>query len=204
MSADGERGHVWGINVLSTYILVCLGTGILNALLMLHQVKELAELLQRSPEGLPFSPRVVYTGSRAACAAALGDPESYDYQLIEHPHSYGASKYLAELVMTQLDRELSAAHGGDSPEEKKHGGHVTHAEHRPVRCVVSEPGCILSGLFDNGFGGGWWRTFIKFWYGLTFYLVRASRGASPPNSHSRRSVSSSDLANTRWTPPTAL
>lgn len=115
---------------------------------------------------------MVYTSSRAACAAALGDPESYDYQLLEHPHSYGASKYLAELVMTQLDREFGVSHA-EGADDKSHGGHITHAEHRPVRCVISEPGCILSGLFDNGFGGGWWRTFIKFWYGLAFYLVRA-------------------------------
>lgn len=144
-------------------------------------MKELAELLQRSPEGLPFSPRVIYTSSRAACAEALGDPKSYDYQLIEHPHSYGASKYLAELVMTQLDRELAASTTSQAVEDnRKHGHyHADGAEHRPVRCVISEPGCILSGLFDGGFGAGWYRTFMKFWYGLAFVFVSDALNVLP-------------------------
>jgi 3-keto steroid reductase len=154
-SADGERGRVWGVNVLAPYIIA----------------KELAPLLRKSPKSLPFEPRVVYTSSIEAEAEALNETPTDDYQLLEYKTSYRPSKYMGDLVMTQLDTQLSTGE-------------------RPVRCLIAEPGCVATNIAVAGLGAWQWLVNIK-WicYWLSFYLahllgsphhpVWASDGALP-------------------------
>ncbi|TXT03867.1 hypothetical protein VHUM_04290 [Vanrija humicola] len=155
-SADGERGRVWGINVLAPYILS----------------KELAPALRASPKTLPYDPRIVYTSSIEAEAEGLKANPLDDIQLLQYAESYRASKYMGDLVVTQLDAEL-----GNDPE-------------RPVRVISAEPGCVATNIAVSGFGAWQWLVQLK-WacYWLAFYLaylcgsphhpVWASDGAAP-------------------------
>ncbi|BEJ16456.1 hypothetical protein CspHIS471_0510610 [Cutaneotrichosporon sp. HIS471] len=154
-SADGERGRVWGVNVLAPYIIA----------------KELAPMLRKSPKTLPIEPRVVYTSSIEAEAEALSASPKDDYQLLEYTTSYRPSKYMGDLVMTQLDTQLSR-------------------DERPVRCLIAEPGCVATNIAVAGLGAWQWLVNLK-WicYWLSFYLahllgsphhpVWASDGALP-------------------------
>ncbi|RSH85207.1 hypothetical protein EHS25_005014 [Saitozyma podzolica] len=138
LTADGERGKVWGVNVLAGYILV----------------KELAPMLQRSPHTLPFPPRVIYTSSATAKYDAVKAELVHDYQLVQHEATYKLSKYLGDLVMCQLDRELG---GGE----------------RSVRCLTADPGAVATSIFDRGFGPWlWFQRIMKFFYWLAFALTR--------------------------------
>ncbi|KAJ9103058.1 hypothetical protein QFC21_002480 [Naganishia friedmannii] len=95
MSADGERGGVWGVNVLSTYILA----------------KELHSHLQKSPSSLPTTPRVIYVSSARADPRFLPPIPADDPQLVDTLESYDASKYVAELVTSALDWEFAQRPG---------------------------------------------------------------------------------------------
>ncbi|KAL1409849.1 3-keto-steroid reductase [Vanrija albida] len=154
-SADGERGRVWGINVLAPYILS----------------KELAPALRASPKSLPYDPRIVYTSSIEAEAEGLNPSPLDDIELLTYESSYRASKYMGDLVVTQLDAELGA---GD----------------RPIRVISAEPGCVATNIAVSGLGAWQWLVQLK-WacYWLSFYLaylfgsphhpVWASDGAAP-------------------------
>lgn len=154
-SADGERGKVWGVNVLAPYILA----------------QELAPLLRKSPSTLPFQPRIVYTSSIEAEAESLSSTPKDDYQLLSYEGSYRASKYMGDLVMTQLDAQLGT---GDAP----------------VRCLIAEPGCVATNIAVAGLGAWSWLVNIKwicywlsFWFanliGSTHHPVWATSAALP-------------------------
>lgn len=98
-SRDGERGSVWGVNVLAPYLLA----------------KELAVLLRASPRALPFEPRVVYTSSIEADAEGLKANPLDDYQLLTYAESYRASKYMGDLVFTALDRDAELGQAAERP-----------------------------------------------------------------------------------------
>ncbi|WWD20640.1 hypothetical protein CI109_105116 [Kwoniella shandongensis] len=141
MSSDGERGMVWGVNVFAQYILI----------------RELIPLLRRSPESLPFSPRVVYTSSLTAWMSRLHEKPLDDYQLLDYEKSYSASKYMGDLVMCQLDREYNP------PNTKERG----------VRIFTVDPGAVTTSLTRAGFGTNKFLIQIKvFLYYWSFYLCR--------------------------------
>ncbi|OWZ66649.1 hypothetical protein AYX15_02117 [Cryptococcus neoformans] len=143
-SADGERGLVWGTNVLAPYIMA----------------RELLPMLRRSPPGLPFAPRVVYTSSGTATLSKLNNHPLDDYMLLNYDESYGASKYMGDMVMLQLDREFN-------DENTKRDGD------RGVRVLTIEPGCVATNFFNAGLGAwAWWIKFKWFWYWLSFYICR--------------------------------
>ncbi|BEI79618.1 hypothetical protein CcaverHIS002_0101470 [Cutaneotrichosporon cavernicola] len=139
-SADGERGRVWGVNVLAPYIIA----------------KELAPMLRKSPKTLPFEPRVVYTSSIEAEAEALSANPKDDYQLLEYTTSYRPSKYMGDLVMTQLDTQLSL-------------------DERPVRCLIAEPGCVATNIAVAGLGAWQWLVNLKW---ICYWLSRSTSHTS--------------------------
>jgi NAD(P)-dependent dehydrogenase (short-subunit alcohol dehydrogenase family) len=130
-------------------------------------VKELAPMLQRSPHTLPFPPRVIYTSSATAKYDAVKAELVHDYQLVQHEATYKLSKYLGDLVMCQLDREL----GGE----------------RSVRCLTADPGAVATSIFDRGFGPWlWFQRIMKFFYWLAFALVSDSDQTRPDRSQRQR------------------
>ncbi|WVQ73233.1 hypothetical protein IAR50_002799 [Cryptococcus sp. DSM 104548] len=162
---DGERGLVWGTNVLAPYIMV----------------KELVPLLRRSPVDLPFSPRVIYTSSGTAWYSKLAENPLDDYMLLDYPNTYGASKYMGDLAMTVLDKEY-----GEGTVETGSGGE----KDRVVRVLAVDPGCVATNFFAAGLGTiMWWAKIKMFFYWCSFYLARlvgspyhpvyASEGALP-------------------------
>ncbi|WVW80930.1 hypothetical protein I302_102921 [Kwoniella bestiolae CBS 10118] len=154
MSADGERGLVWGTNVLAPYIMA----------------KELIPLLRRSPPSLPFQPRIIYTSSCTSSSSKLSSEPLNDYQLIEYEKSYSASKYMGDLIMVQLDKQ----YGSPSPSTStasvdQEGGE----KERPVRVFTADPGCVATNFFMNGLGLVlWWAHFKFFFYHWSFVLCR--------------------------------
>lgn len=142
LSADGRRGGVWGVNVLSAYILV--SPGFLNSegsssLTDVEQAQELRSHLLRSPASLPLQPRIIYVSSSRAAPEFLPQPDpTCDPQLLTTVESYDASKYVGDLVVSELDREFA---GGSKRDEKN-----AH-EARSVRCVVVDPGVVWTSLF---------------------------------------------------------
>ncbi|ORY29655.1 hypothetical protein BCR39DRAFT_531477 [Naematelia encephala] len=148
MSADGERGMPWGINVFAPYILA----------------RELEPMLRRSPASLPHSPRIVYTSSVTSTPDALKPDTMSDYQLLTYNDGvryshYKASKYMAEIIMVQLDQEFATR-----PETK--------GEHQ-VRCLTADPGCVPTDIFREAWGGEHWiAEFLFIGYWITFYLAR--------------------------------
>lgn len=115
------------------------------------QTKELQPLLAASPRQLPFDPRVVYTSSIEAEADGLKPKPLDDPELLTYESSYRASKYMGDLVMTQLDRDLSPS---------------------GVRCLIAEPGCVSTNIAVSGLGAWQWLVKIK-WacYWLSFWLA---------------------------------
>jgi hypothetical protein len=118
-------------------------------------------MLQRSPKSLPFDPRIVYTSSLTALYKTLKPDPLDDYQLLTYGRdfrysSYSSSKYLGDLLMVQLDKDLGIEDG---------------SYERPVRCLAAEPGCVYSGLFSafGSFKPIEWLFKNSYW--LTFYLV---------------------------------
>ena len=174
MSADGERGHVWGINVLAPYIMA--SVHLLNTQLgfkgsdhLALQIKELAPLLHMSPSSLPFPPRIIYTSSLSATANSLKSDPLNDYQLLSYSHPYGmgnypASKFMGDLVMVQSDREL--------------GGH-TDQKQSPLRCLIAEPGVIATGIFDNGLAP-WNKPLQTFLWAAQWAMFFLVRSIAPP------------------------
>lgn len=113
----------------------------------------------------------MYTSSIEAEAESLNESPKDDYQLLHYATSYRPSKYMGDLVLTQLDKQLSA---GD----------------RPVRCLIAEPGCVATNIAVAGFGAWQWLVNIKwicYWFAFYFaYLIGsphhpvwASDGAFP-------------------------
>lgn len=96
---------------------------------------------------------MVYTSSIEAEAEGLNTAPLGDYQLLTYEESYRASKYMGDLVMLQLDRELGT-------------------EERPIRCISAEPGCVATNIAVAGFGAWQWLVQIK-WvcYWLAFYVA---------------------------------
>lgn len=124
------------------------------------KARELLPMLRRSPPGLPFAPRVVYTSSGTATLSKLNNHPLDDYMLLNYDESYGASKYMGDMVMLQLDREFN-------DENTKRDGD------RGVRVLTIEPGCVATNFFNAGLGAwAWWIKFKWFWYWLSFYIVR--------------------------------
>lgn len=119
-------------------------------------------MLCRSPPGLPFAPRVVYTSSGTATLSKLNNHPLDDYMLLDYDQSYGASKYMGDMAMIQLDREFN-----DETTKKDD-------DNRGVRVLTIEPGCVATNFFNAGLGAWvWWIKFKWFWYWLSFYIVRA-------------------------------
>ncbi|KAK8850457.1 hypothetical protein IAR55_004375 [Kwoniella newhampshirensis] len=144
-SADGERGMVWGTNVFAPYVMI----------------RELVPLLRRSPHTLPFAPRVIYTSSLTARASKLNEHPLDDFQLLDYPHTYSASKYMADLVMVQLDQEYGQPSGEALSDE------------RPVRIFTVDPGCVTTNLGRANFGSIALLVKLKFFlYWLAFYICR--------------------------------
>ncbi|KAJ9118010.1 hypothetical protein QFC24_006282 [Naganishia onofrii] len=133
MSADGERGGVWGVNVLSTYILA----------------KELHSHLQKSPQSLPTTPRVIYVSSARADPRFLPPTPAEDPQLVNTRESYDASKYVAELVTSALDWEFAQRPG------------------QAVRCLRVDPGVVYTGMFKP-----FLPLLLEWCMVLTFYISR--------------------------------
>ncbi|KAL7423938.1 3-keto-steroid reductase [Cryptotrichosporon argae] len=130
-TVDGERGKVWSVNVLSTYILAT----------------ELAPLLRTSPASLPIEPRVVYTTSLEAVPSVLPADVKDDPELLREPNSYRASKYLANLVMCQLDRTLNGLDGvSGQPSPAPAAAAKPEQPAREIRCLCAEPGIGLTAI----------------------------------------------------------
>ncbi|WWC92215.1 uncharacterized protein L201_007169 [Kwoniella dendrophila CBS 6074] len=147
-SSDGERGIVWGTNVLAPYIMV----------------KELIPLLRRSPLNLPFEPRIIYTSSLTSSFSKLSikDPLN-DYQLLQYEKSYSASKIMFDLIMVQFDKEYGSSTKNENDNENE----------RQVRCFTTDPGCVCTNFFSSGMGVIlWWANVKFFFYWLSFYLCR--------------------------------
>nr|ODN93991.1 3-keto sterol reductase [Cryptococcus depauperatus CBS 7841] len=143
MSSDGERGLAWGTNVLAPYIMA----------------RELLPLLRNSPTNLSVSQRIVYTSSGTALFSKLQQLPLDDHMLLSYPKSYGASKYMGDLVMLQLDRELN------SP--------AIDQNEREVRVLTVDPGCVATNFFNAGLGEwSWLQNFLWFWYWTAFYVCR--------------------------------
>lgn len=112
----------------------------------------------------------MYTGSINAKFDRLKPEPLNDYQLLTYANqegngNYPASKYMGELVMVQLDRELSASGTEKEP---------------TVRCLNADAGCVTTNIFNEGFGQ--WRVLTTaLWalYWLVFYLVSASLARGP-------------------------
>ncbi|OCF78562.1 3-keto sterol reductase [Kwoniella mangroviensis CBS 8886] len=165
MSSDGERGLVWGTNVLAPYIMA----------------QELIPLLRRSPPSLPFQPRIIYTSSCTSSFSKLSSEPLNDYQLINYEKSYSASKYMGDLIMAQLDKQYGSSSSTNDEDEN---------QIRPVRAFTADPGCVATNLFMNGFGFILWWVKIKFFFyhwsfvlcrlmGSTKHPVYADQGALP-------------------------
>lgn len=113
----------------------------------------------------------MYTSSIESEAEALIDNPKEDYQLLHYATSYRPSKYMGDLVFTQLDQQLATGE-------------------RPIRCLIAEPGCVATNIAVAGLGAWAWLVNIK-WicYWLAFYVahllgsphhpVWASDGALP-------------------------
>lgn len=130
------------------------------------KARELLPMLRRSPPGLPFAPRVVYTSSGTATLSKLNNHPLDDYMLLDYNQSYGASKYMGDMAMIQLDREFN-----DETTKKDD-------DNRGVRVLTIEPGCVATNFFNAGLGAWvWWIKFKWFWYWLSFYIVCAFFGA---------------------------
>jgi len=135
------------------------------------QAKELAPLLQSSPSTLPFPPRIVYTSSGTANHDSLKPDPLNDYQLLTYAYqepdglgNYAASKYMGDLIMVQLDREL--VHKNTRPHDRP-----------PIRCLTAEPGIVCTNIFEKGLGPWrWLRTVLWLNYWMCLYFV------SPPDS----------------------
>lgn len=119
--------------------------------------------MSKSPEGLPLAPRAIYTSSGTATFDQLRPDILDDYQLLAYgsdfsSSSYKASKYCGDIVMAQVDLQLS------NESEK--------TDERPVRVFTADPGCVRTSIFDGGFGT-WalYASVMKFFYWLTFYFV---------------------------------
>ena len=169
VTADG-RGVVWSTNTLAPYILV----------------RELMPLLRRSPKGLPFSPRVVYTSSCTASLDHLVPEPLHDYQLLEYEQTYSPSKYMADLIFCELDREYGSGKDpastapasiedhdiGRNRDELQDDDEPEDGEgQRQVRCLLADPGCVATNINRTGFGGGLFQRFMWFLNWIAFYLV---------------------------------
>jgi 3-keto steroid reductase len=122
----------------------------------------------------------VYTSSIEAEAESLDKAPLDDYQLLAYETSYRPSKYMGDLIVTQLDRELGAEPKGEGK------GSST----RPIRVISAEPGCVATNIAVAGLGAWAWLVQIK-WicYWLSFYIanllgskhhpVYATEGAAP-------------------------
>lgn len=86
--------------------------------------------MQRSPTSIPLQPRIIYVSSSRAAPEFLPQPDpTSDPQLLTTRESYDASKYMGDLVVSELDREFA----GDAK--------------RSVRCLVVDPGVVWTSLF---------------------------------------------------------
>lgn len=154
-SADGERGGVWGVNVLSGYILVSRARCQRRkwdepADNPYPQAKELQSHLVKSPTSLPYPPRIIYVSSKQASAACLPTPDPLaDPQLLAAANPYDASKYVADLVIAHLDTEMSRTDDKAVAVGKKDGAtNGTGAgPTRRIRCLLADPGIASTGLF---------------------------------------------------------
>lgn len=117
------------------------------------QSKELHDHLRKSPQNLPVTPRIIYVSSARADPRFLPENPASDPQLINTPESYDASKYVAELVTSDLDREFA---------ERQEDGQV-------VRCLRVDPGVVYTGMFKP-----FLPLLMEWCMVLTFYIVSAS------------------------------
>ncbi|ORX41092.1 hypothetical protein BD324DRAFT_37901 [Kockovaella imperatae] len=147
MTPDGRLGLVFSVNVLSVYIMA----------------RELEPLLRRSPKELPVPPRIILSSSYTAARSLLRPDPLDDYQLLTYSYEngefpYKASKYMADLLAVQLDKEFSENQGEDTQE---------------LRMLIAEPGAMVSKIYTTAFTN--WAI-IKFTF--TFFYALAFRLAS--------------------------
>lgn len=123
------------------------------------QAKELTPLLHKSPTSLPFQPRIIHTSSRTAERRAVAPDIATDPQMKQAPRTYAASKYLATLLVSHLDRDLG------SPKAEC-----------PVRCVNVDPGAVRTNVMDQGFhaegaGLALYVAIMRWGYWLAFMMA---------------------------------
>jgi 3-keto steroid reductase len=167
-SGDGLRGGVWGVNVLSTYILVSrivpVGSVLTRTDGCFHQAKELRSHLAKSPVNLPLSPRVIYVTSSQGKASFLPQPPSSDKQLLKLEESYGASKYMGSIVTSHLDAGFSQTEAmpqvNQNPDED--------VGKRKVRVLRLDPGVVHTGMFAQ-----WLPFFMEWLMVITLHFVSA-------------------------------
>jgi NAD(P)-dependent dehydrogenase (short-subunit alcohol dehydrogenase family) len=140
------------------------------------QSKDLIGLLQRSPESLEFAPRVVYTSSRTGEYSALPPNIHDDYQLIKSTKSYGASKYLGNLIMSRLDREYGPENSKSTSMYEEDA--QDDRESRKVRFVTADPGSVRTNVANASLtaaSGGFaaYVAFMRFANLAVFWLVSA-------------------------------
>ncbi|KAH8089227.1 hypothetical protein HD553DRAFT_267755 [Filobasidium floriforme] len=147
-SGDGLRGGVWGVNVLSTYILA----------------KELRSHMAKSPVNLPLSPRIIYVTSSQGKASFLPQPPSSDKQLIQLEESYGASKYMGSIVTSHLDAEFSQTEALPQVDQNSD----EDVGERKVRVLRLDPGVVHTGMFAQ-----WLPFFMEWLMVITLHFVSA-------------------------------
>jgi 3-keto steroid reductase len=113
------------------------------------QSRELHDHLRKTPTDLPIAPRIIYVSSARADPRFLPPNPAEDPQLVDTLESYDASKYVAELVTSDLDREFA---------EEKDG--------QVVRCLRVDPGVVYTGMFKP-----FLPLLLEWCMVLTFYVV---------------------------------
>jgi len=112
-------------------------------------------------------PRIIYTSTCTATLDRLkADPLS-DYQLLSYSYpyeksNYAASKYMADLVMVQIDKEVYNAGS-------------------PVRCLTGDPGIVMTNIGWESYGPFTWLRHIIWWSSWLSYLLVSSRISKYPS-----------------------
>ena len=120
--------------------------------------------MRKSPAGLPFAPRIIYTSSFTATlnrlhSEPLNDPQLLDYGEPIEDSVYKASKYIGDLVMLQLDQELSPPPiPGD----------------RTIRVLLADPGLVTTGILGTALDYPLLETIFTCIWELLFAMVSQS------------------------------
>jgi hypothetical protein len=118
--------------------------------------------MAKSPMNLPLSPRVIYVTSSQGKATYLPQPPSTDKQLLQLKESYGASKYMGNIVTSRLDFEFS--HSEVTAEGNQN--HDQDVETRKVRVLRLDPGVVHTSMFAQ-----WLPFFMEWVMVITLHIV---------------------------------